>query len=373
MKLKNKPINVLKPIGDDNDIKSLSKVIKSGWWGNGPLTKKLEEKFKLLTSYKYAVATNSNTSALDMVLKAYDLKKCEILSPTISFATTAIVPLWNNCKSVLCDVEPDTLNISVDSIKKNLTNKTKAIIVVNMAGVPANISEIRKIFKGLIIEDCAHSAYIKGAGEQGDLAIWSFQAVKTCPAGDGGLITLNSNKIYQRLRSLSWFGIPSTYSRVGGNKKGYSWNYEIDQIGLKTYMTDINASLALSQLKKLDKNLKHRVFIRDYYKKQLGQYFEFLTDSETVQYMIVKLKSKKTRDSLIDFLKLKNIQTSVHFKPLHLFKLFKKDYKQKGEFPVSNYIWQRILTLPCHPGISRNDLKYITYWIKYFFDKKKFK
>ena len=88
--------------------------------------------------------------------------------------------MWNNCKSILCDVDKN-LNISIDSIK-NLTKNTGAIIVVNMAGVPVEISKIRRIFKGLIIEDCAHSAFIDGAGEQGDLAIWSFQAVKTMPA-----------------------------------------------------------------------------------------------------------------------------------------------------------------------------------------------
>lgn len=370
MKIKNKQINVLKPIGDDKDITSISKVIKSGWWGNGPLTLKLEEKFKKLTNSEYALATNSNTSALDIVIKAYNLEGSDILSPTISFATTAVVPLWSKCNSILCDVEEDTLNISIDSIKKNLTKKTKAIIVVNMAGVPTNVTEIRKIFKGLIIEDCAHSAYIKGAGEQGDLAIWSFQAVKTMPAGDGGMITLNSKKIYERLKSFSWFGIPSTYSRIGGNKKGYSWDYDITNIGYKTYMTDLTASLCLSQMTKLNKNLKRRVYIRDYYRKNLNRNINFLKDSKTVQYMIVKVNSLKQRDDLITFLKSKNIQTSVHFKPIHLFSLFKKKYKQKGEFPISNKIWKTILSLPCHPGISDQDLKYICFWINKFFEKK---
>jgi perosamine synthetase len=369
MILKNVPINVLKPIGDNDDIKSISKVIKSGWWGNGPLTHELEEKFKLLTNSKYAVATNSNTSALDMVIKAYNLKGCDILSPTISFATTAIVPIWNQCNTILCDVEEKSLNISIESIKKNLTKNTKAIIVVNMAGVPANIGEIRKIFKGLIIEDCAHSAYIKGAGEQGDVALWSFQAVKTMPAGDGGLITLNSKKIYNTLRSLSWFGIPSTFSRIGGSRKGYTWDYDIKNLGYKTYMIDLTASLCLSQFRKLKKNLSKRVFIRDYYIKNLRNHFNFLDNSETVQYMIVKLKKKYQRDNLINFLKSKNIQTSVHFKPIHLFKIFKNQYKQTGNFSIANKIWKQILTLPCHPGVTKQDLKYICYWINKFFEK----
>ena len=369
MKIRKTPINVLKPIGDSTDIKYISDVIKSGWWGNGPLTSKLEEKFKKLTSKKYAIATNSNTSGLDMVIKAYNLGQSDILSPTISFATTAIVPLWNNCNSILCDVEEETLNISIESIKKNLTKNTKAIIVVNHAGVSANIAEIRKVFKGLIIEDCAHSGYVKGAGEHSDLSIWSFQAVKTIPAGDGGMITLNNKKIYEKLRSFSWFGIPSTYSRVGKNKKGYTWDYDITTLGYKTYMTDLTASLCLSQMSKLDKNLNKRIFIREFYKKNLTKHLTLLPDSNTVQYMIVKVKKLKQRDSLINFLKDKKIQTSVHFKPIHLFTLFKKQHKQKGEFPIANNVWKKIITLPCHPAVTINDLKYICYWINKFFNE----
>ena len=131
-------------------------------------------------------------------------------------------------------------------------------------------------------------------------------------------------------------------------------------------MTDLSASLCLSQLKKINKNLKKRVFIRDYYIKNLSNHFNFLVNSETVQYMIVRLKNAKHRDSLINFLKSKNIQTSVHFKPIHLFTIFKKKYKQEGKFPIANKIWKQILSLPCHPGISRRDLKYISYWINIF-------
>ncbi|CAN1593513.1 WecE Predicted pyridoxal phosphate-dependent enzyme apparently involved in regulation of cell wall biogenesis [Candidatus Pelagibacterales bacterium] len=369
MKIKKKSINVLKPIGDSVDIKLISKVIRSGWWGNGPLTQRLEEKFKKLTSKKYAIATNSNTSGLDMVIKAYNLQGSDILSPTNSFATTAIVPLWNNCNSILCDVEEQTLNISINSIRKNLTKNTKAIIVVNNAGILANIAEIRKVFKGLIIEDCAHSAYIKGAGEQSDVAIWSFQAVKTIPAGDGGMITLNSKKIYKKLKALSWFGIPSTYKRVGGNKKGYTWNYDIKTLGYKSYMTDLTASLCLTQMSKLNKNLKKRIYIRNFYKKNLTNHISFLSDSNTVQHMIVKVKNLRVRDSLINFLRDKKISTSVHYKPIHLFTLFKKKYKQKGIFPIANKMWKKILSLPCHPGITKQDLKYICFWINKFFEK----
>ena len=117
-----------------------------------------------------------------------------------------------------------------------LKSNTKAIIAVNQAGVPAPIDEIRKFYKGLIIEDCAHSCYTPGAGTKGDIAVWSFQAVKTMPCGDGGMITTNSKELYDKMAPLTWLGISSTYSRVKNSQKdkpGYAWDYDIEKLGIK--------------------------------------------------------------------------------------------------------------------------------------------
>ena len=128
------------------------------------------------------------------------------------------------------------MNIDPDDVKKRLKRNSDALIAVNMAGVPAPIDEIREFYDGLIIEDTAHSCYVEGAGKKGDVAVWSFQAVKTMPCGDGGMITTNDKELYDKLVPMTWLGITSTYSRVKKDdgltgKPGYSWDYEVDMLG----------------------------------------------------------------------------------------------------------------------------------------------
>ena len=190
MNVRDKMLPVLRPHGGEEEAEALKEVIYSGWWGKGKLVEQFEEKFAEMVGSKYAVAVTSNTLGQDLIYKAYRIHDCDVISPTISFMTTGIVPLWNNCRSLLVDCETDTLNIDPLDVNRRLTGNTGAIVVVNMAGVPANIDVIRIMYPdGLIIEDCAHSCYVKGAGKKGDVAVWSFQAVKTLPAGDGGMIT----------------------------------------------------------------------------------------------------------------------------------------------------------------------------------------
>ena len=149
---------------------------------------------------------------------------------------TAMIPLWQeNTTTNVVDVDPITMCIDPEDVRKHITPNTKAVIAVNQAGVPAPIDEIREFFDGLIIEDCAHSCYTPGAGTKGDVAIWSFQAVKTMPCGDGGMITLDDEELYNKLKEMTWFGVSSTFSRVDKNKNddvsgkpGYTWDYEVD-------------------------------------------------------------------------------------------------------------------------------------------------
>ena len=161
-----------------------------------------------------------------------------------------------------------------EDVKKHLTPNTKAIIAVNQAGVPAQIDKIREFYDGLIIEDCAHSCYTPGAGQAGDIAIWSFQAVKTMPCGDGGMITLNDEVLYNKLKEMTWFGVSSTFSRVAKEdtvtgRPGYTWDYDVTELGYKYYMIDILAAIGLVQVKKLDGHLSIR---RNIQKRKSGRF-----------------------------------------------------------------------------------------------------
>ena len=180
MEIREKMLPVLQPVGGDEEIENLAESIRSGWWGKGPKVAEFEKKFAEMVGAKYAVAVNSATSGQDLVMKALGIKDCDIINPTMSFMTTAAVPLWNNCTSNIVDVLDDTLCIDPEDVRRNLKPNTKAVIAVNMAGVPAPIDEIREFYDGFILEDCAHSCYTPGAGSKGDAAVWSFQAVRLC-------------------------------------------------------------------------------------------------------------------------------------------------------------------------------------------------
>ena len=365
MDIRNEVLPVLRPVGGVEEINALSDVIDSGWWGKGPKVTEFEKKFAEMVGAKYAVAVTSNTHGLDLVLKAKGIEHADVISPTMSFATTAIAPLWNNCTSTIVDAERDTLCIDPKSVKENLSPNTKAIIAVNMAGVPAKIDEIRNFYDGFIIEDCAHSCYTYGAGSKGDVAIWSFQAVKTMPCGDGGMITTNDKELYEKLVPMSWMGISSTHERTKNvdGKPGYSWDYDIKLIGTKSYMIDLMAAICLEQMKKLPNNLVKRRYIQQSYNEQLNSFLEIPVWSETVQHYGARVKKEEDRNKLMDYLADKKIHTSVHYKPLHLHTALKSD----KSLPVAESEWKKLISLPCHPAMTQEDIDYVIYWIKEFY------
>lgn len=369
MELRKTFLPVLRPVADENEVRALSEVLESGWWGKGPKVAQFEKEFAEMVGAKYAVAVTSATHGQDLVIKALGLKNVDIVNPTISFMTTAAVPLWNDCTSNIVDVDPYNLNIDPIDVKKSLRKDTKAIIAVNHAGVPAPIAELREFFDGFILEDCAHSCYTPGAGQQGDVAVWSFQAVKTMPTGDGGMITTNNKELYEKLVPMTWFGISSTFSRVSNaandnltGKPGYSWDYEVDILGYKCYMIDLTAAIGLEQMKKLPANLAWRRHIQERYNNELHPEVTRPSWSETVQYYCARVAPDK-RDLLINYLASRMIHTSVHFKPLHKYEIVRQD----RDYPVANKEWKKLISLPCHPGMTEEDINYVIYWVNEFF------
>jgi perosamine synthetase len=190
------------------------------------------------------------------------------------------------------------------------------------------------------------------------------------PTGDGGMITTNNKEIMEKIKKLYWFGIESTYDRVSNQKDSpgsnsvYKWKYDIDILGYKYYMIDLTAALGLSQMNKLDENLKRRQFIQEKYNEAFSKISEIQIPpfSYTVQHYVIKVEPNR-RDNLIDYLKDKNIHTSVHYRPLHLFTQFKDD----SDFPIANREWLKMMTLPVHLNMSDEDIDYIIYWVKEFF------
>ena len=377
MKIRETPLKVLGPVGDETDIQAIREVILSGWWGKGPKVQEFEEKFAKLVGAKHAISVTSNSHGQDLVMKAMGFNGIDVINPTMSFTATAQIPLWNGCSTNIVDVDKVNLNITADEVEKWKKPNSEVLIAVNMAGVPAPIDEIRKVFGGFIIEDCAHSCYTDGAGTKGDVAVWSFQAVKTMPIGDGGMITLNDDVLAKKIREMLWFGVTSTWSRASGKDgttPGYAWDYQIDTLGYKYYMIDIIAALGLSQMKKLDGFLKTRRHIQERYNNELSDTFERPPYSDTVQYYSTRLDEKVYtsgnstdtigRNELVDYLSDKKIHTSVHFKPLHQYSLLQQD----REYPVADTEWKRLITLPCFNNMTDDDISYVVYWVNKFID-----
>lgn len=370
---------LLQPTIDKKTKLELMKVLDSGWWGQGPKTFEFEEKFAKYVGAKYAVGTNSGTAALDLCLKVYDIQGGELITTPMTFVADAIVGEWNNMDVTFADIKRDDLCIDPEDIK--FRPDTKAIIAVDSHGRLADIKGIKeKInniefkvwdgfawikgdFKPLVIEDAAHAMFTPGAGQYADITVWSFQAVKTLPTGDGGMITTNDEAIYKRLRDLSWLGVEkSTYSRVA--KKKYTWNYDITHGGLKCYMNDLTAVIGLGQLERLEEMLVKRRRIQAMYNEAFKDMEEIKTPtySHTVQYYTMECES---RDALSEYLADKSFATSVHFKPLSEMTYWKKAVK--NPLPVTDAVWPKLLSLPCHDALTFKQVKEIINHVEQFY------
>ena len=362
-----KKIPVLKPTPRPSDHELISEVLDSSWWGKGPKVEELEKKFAKRVGTKYATAVNSGTAALDMALKALEVGNGEMIAPTMTFTSTAAVGYWQPNLSVRL-VDVNALDLCMDMEDLKIKKETKAVIPVHMGGNIADIKKLREKFDGYIIEDCAHACFSKGAGKYGDIAIWSFQAVKNCPAGDGGMLTYNSDEVHEKLKGLTWMGIKeTTYDRAKGN---YNYDYDIKEMGYKTYMNDLNAALVLSQLQHVDRKNAWRKHIYSRYASELAQFMTpHVYNSDTIQYAIMSVEVEEHRNKLIDFLGERGIMTSVHFKPLHKMTFYKERLTGKESFKMADHIWPRLISLPCHDDVTEEDIDFIINSVKEFYAK----
>ena len=355
-------IPLLQPSSSEKIEKDMIEVLRSGWWGYGPKTKELEKKFAEYVGKKYAVAVNSGTAALDLCLKAHKIKGGELITTPMTFVADAIVGEWNGMDVTFADIDEATL--CLDPRKVVVTPETKAIITVNSHGRLADVKGLREKFDGLIIEDCAHSLGTPGAGRYSDIQIYSFQAVKNCPAGDGGMITTNNEKIYERLKSLTWLNVKKTIDRVTSGK--YSWDYDIKAgDGIKAYMNDLTAVIVLGQLDRIGEMNAHRRAIQSVYNEAF-RWTSAVTIpaySHTVQYYTMRAKE---RDGLIQHLANNDFHTSVHFKPLNHMTYWKK--AQKRLLPVSDSVWPELISLPVYEGLSWENVEKVIKLVKGFYE-----
>lgn len=308
------------PTGEEAE--ALKEVLDSGWWGMGPKVQELEEKFAEYVGAKYAVATNSCTAALDLAVRVAPLGD-EVSVTPFTFVSSALCILNAGKKVKFVDIDEDTLCTP------------KADIQVLYAGNDEGEG---------IIYDMAHSG---GAKHKGLISCWSFHAVKNMPTGDGGMLTTNDPEIYRRAKALSWCGIDkSTFDR---SKNGYSWDYNIQEVGLKANMNDLTASIGLCQLKHLDERNKKRNLVAYWYHKYLKESIKRPYPSKTWHMYTIRVQN---RDKLFDLLKENGISAGVHYKPLYYYPIFPQEV-----LPVTEKVWREIITLPMHVELTEEDVK----------------
>jgi perosamine synthetase len=357
-------IPVFRPSVSQAEIDAVTRVLKSGWWGAGPEVSAFENEFAASIGVQHAVALNSCTAALHLAGELLKLPPgSEVIMSPITFVSTAFLASYNNLKIVFADVEEATLNIDPLDVERKITEKTKAILPVHYGGHACQMDELRVIADKhnlVVIEDCAHAAGGKykgrSLGSLGDMACFSFQAVKNLAVGDGGMLVVNNEEWAERARVMRWVGInKDTAQRVG--KDQYSWEYAITDVGYKYQMTDLMATIGREQLKRLSLLNGRRREITEKYNASFADVDWITTpvmkdyaDSSNHNYCI-KVPADK-RDALAVYLKGKGISTSVHYKPLYMHKVYKNI---EADCPVADRVWKEILLLPIYPDMTEEE------------------
>jgi perosamine synthetase len=361
------------PDTDDSEIAEVTEAIRSGWVTTGPKTRRFEAEFAAHVGANHAIAVNSCTAAMHLALEAIGLQRGdEVITSTYTFAATAEVVRYFDARPVLVDVEADSLNLRPAAIEAAITPRTRAIIPVHIAGLPADLDQIMEVARRHrlpVIEDAAHAfpSLYKGRmiGNISDFTCFSFYATKTITTGEGGMICTDDDAWAERCRIMALHGISKDawkrYTAEG------SWYYEIIAPGYKYNLTDIAAALGLAQLAKAERMWQRRREIARRYNEAFSRWPELQipADRPDCQHAWHLYPLRLNLDRLpidraefITGLKQRQIGVSVHFIPLHLHPYYRETYGYRPEdFPVAYLEYQREISLPIYSKMSDADVQ----------------
>ena len=347
---------------DREDIEKVVKVLESDWLTTGPKIAEFENAVCKYIRCKYAVAVNSGTSALDIAVQTLNLSKgSEIITTPFTFIATPNAILYNNLKPIFADIERDTKNINPDEIRKKITDKTKAIICVDYAGHPCDIDEIKKIAKEhnlFLIGDGCHAigAEYKGkkVGSLADMTVFSFHPVKAITTGEGGMVTTNNKQFYERLKMLRNHGINKTAT------ERQDWQYDMLMLGRNYRMTDSQAALGISQLRKIDKFIKRKEEI-------VELYTDAFATVDGMEVPTVKSYAKHAwhiytilvdgRNAFFNRMREKRIGVNLHYIPVYRFSYYREQFNVNPmEFPVTEEVFSKIVTLPLFSKMTDDEV-----------------
>ena len=376
-----KKINVLKPKFRTNQIlQVIGECLDKGWTGIGFKTTEFEEAWKKYTNLPNAHFISSNTVGLHLALNLFKNKynwnnNSEIITTPLTFISTNHAIMYENLKPVFADVD-ESLCLDPKSVESKITPNTKAVMFVGIGGNTGELLKIKDICKKYnlkLILDAAHMAGTKikkihcgvamteeHIGEEADVTIFSFQAVKNLPTADSGMICFRNSEDDKLVRQLSWLGIDKdTYSR--STKGSYKWKYDVPNIGFKYNGNSIMASIGLVQLQYLDEDNGYRNYISSLYRKYLNSDIDIIEDNwyvaQSSKHLFQIRVNEDVREKLINKLYGEDIYPGVHYIDNTTYKMYEYAY---GTCPNAHKFSNQLLTLPIHLDLTEYDIKKIS-------------
>jgi perosamine synthetase len=350
-------IPVAQPNITETDVQLVAEAVRSGWVSNGPMVERFENEFCSAVGANYAVAVNSGTAALHVALAALDIGPGdEVIVPSLTFISTANVVLYLGAKPVLVECDPETFNVTPEIISAAITPNTKAVIPVEMNGIPLDYAPLIQLCDELNIALIADSAESLGSasrgtrvGSQASVHCFSFFPNKSITTGEGGMVTCSDASMADRIRQLVNQGQDGRYNHV---VLGYSYR-----------MTEMQAALGISQLSRLDNLIKEKGELADYYDSHfeniegvdLPPRPDWATSQSWFMYSIL-VSNQTIRDSIAEHLAQSNIDTRLGFPPIHNQPYYREKFGYHADdLPITMNLWERKIDLPSWPQMSEEE------------------
>lgn len=356
---------------DDDDIAAVTAAMKSGFLTTGPCVEEFEAGLRRVTGARYAVAVANGTAALHLAAMAMGIGPGDevILSP-LTFAASANCVLYCGGTPVFADVDPDTMLLDPEEVKRKITSRTKAVIPVHYGGECCEMKALTDLADthGLqLLQDAAHAlgslANGRKLGEYPGQQIWSFHPAKTITTGEGGAITSNDEAVYRHLLRLRTHGITRDPTQWTGTERG-GWYYEQLDLGYNYRIADLQCALGVSQLRKLDRFARRRGEIVARYDEAF-QGLPLRTQaspswSQAVRHLYpIRVSGPHLRRRVYDFLHEKGIGVNVHYLPVYWLPYYERLGYPKGLCPHAEDAYQGLITLPLYPAMTDDQIDFV--------------
>lgn len=366
---------------DESDIKAVVETLRSDFITCGPRVHEMEQELEAYTGAKYAVAVSNGTAALHCACIAAGIGPGdEVITTPITFAASANCALYCGARPVFADIDSETYNICPANIRERITDKTKAIVAVDFTGQAVEHEEIRRIcdeYNLTFIEDAAHSLATKYNGQRvgslADMTTFSFHPVKTVTGGEGGAVTTNNEEFYKKLVLARTHGITHDGVLMEDAPHEGPWYYEEIALGYNYRITDFQAALIVSQMRRLNQFAARRKEIVKRYDEAFALIPEIIVQKEIPQsdtcrhLYIIRLdldKLRCTRSEFFDAMSAENIQCQVHYVPVYWFPYYRHLGYEKGLCPIAEEVYKGIMSIPLYPKMSDRDVEDVIHAVK---------